>query len=224
MFTPCKQAVIRCASWHKLASGLCSWPAVPGVAPQHSAEAHQHHPSFACPADRLLAPLRLTVAHDRPRPNSPQLTAACRYSATLTGALGGTLSSFVVDNQRDLKTLTQLAHQVGWKEVTVFTMSFGLPQHSIGPRQEPAGDLVTAMRVVQVRSLRSLRSPVRHGYSCVCTDLRVSVTIQRRPHCNAAFSTELRVSVLRYRCDRTVALRCYLLSCAGCGHLRRELV
>lgn len=82
----------------------------------------------------------------------PAPRAARRYSATVSGALKGVLPSFIVNQRRDMLALQQLAKDLHVQTPNIYTYSYAVPQHNVPASAEPAADLTTIRRVLQVRA------------------------------------------------------------------------
>lgn len=81
----------------------------------------------------------------------PTPCAGHRYSATVSGALKGVLPSFIVNQRRDMLALQQLAKDLHVQTPNIYTYSYAVPQHNVPASAEPAPDLTTIRRVLQVR-------------------------------------------------------------------------
>ena len=79
------------------------------------------------------------------------LLERCRYSATVTGALNRLLEHFIVDNSADKQVLDKLAQQIQYQHLTVYTMGYDIPQHTVRPEQQPAQHHATVFRLLSVR-------------------------------------------------------------------------
>jgi hypothetical protein len=86
----------------------------------------------------------------------------------VTGALWVVLTSFIVSNRKDFFALKEAAQAARVQLPNVYTMDFGVLQHSIPASREPPPDVLTVRRVIQVCPPSLASSPAGMNRSSNC--------------------------------------------------------